>query len=106
MQVEWISSRGLHQFLKLNSMDLSLNIDEAEPGMDIWFFIKPKDAIPTVRSKLIEIEYDDRGRPVVIAEGIDEWFPPYHFRKAPDKINNSSVDISMPLDDLMIRTGR
>lgn len=87
-------------------MNGDLTPEEVTKGIDVWFFAKPKDPIPTMRTKVHEIYEDFRGRVFIEARGIPEPYPIYHFRKANPEIEKYSSTVPLvECDTLYMRLG-
>jgi hypothetical protein len=87
-------------------MNNDLQPEDVTLGMDIWFFNHPKDSVPTLRTKVKDIDEDRRGKVVLLAKGVEEYFPIYHFRKPNPETEKYSSAVSIEeCDDLYKRAG-
>jgi hypothetical protein len=84
---------------------IDLQPEEVSENMEVWFFLKPKDSVPHLRTTVTGLDEDSRGRVSILGKGIPEWYPIYHFRKANPEIEKYGCLITDPLDDLQVRLG-
>lgn len=87
-------------------MQLDLQPEDVTLGMDIWFSIHPKDSVPTMRTTVVDVMEDFRGKVLIDARGIPEPYPIYHFRKAKPEVEKYSSSVPLiECDDLYKRNG-
>ena len=82
-------------------MNDAITEDELKEGLKVAFFKQPADKVPTVITKVQAWEYDRKL--FILAEGLDEWFPFYHFKKWESSV--SFGDTSNKLDELYYQSG-
>lgn len=87
-------------------MNGDLQPTEVKKGSEVFFFEKPKDSIPAMRTTVHDVVSDYRGKWYIEATGLPEPYPIYHFKIAPaETIKYSSSVPIQECDDLFKRAG-
>lgn len=81
----------------------AISEDEAVKGAEVDFYLKPADKAPVLKTTIQDTGYE-RGKLFIAVEGVDDYYPFYHFKKSVSTINYGS-EITNPLDDLHARLG-
>jgi hypothetical protein len=83
-------------------MNDAITEEEAVVGTLVDFYQRPADKQPLIKTTIAGIEY--YRKLFIMGEGLNEWFPFYHFKKSTSTIRYGS-EITYPLDDLQARLG-
>lgn len=83
-------------------MDLVITEEEAVPGTEVDFYLKPGDKSAFLKTTINDTAWDRKL--MIYAAGLNEWYPFYHFRKSTSTIR-FGCEVTNPLDDLHTRLG-
>lgn len=61
-----------------------LTLEDVSLNELVYYFSKPHDKLPLMKTRIKALDEDDRGKEFVFLEGVPEWMPLYHIKKIPE----------------------
>lgn len=68
-----------------------LTLEEIEIGDAVYFYLKPRDPMPHMKTTVLK-KGNDRGRPALMVDGIDDPVPIFHFQKVKKKTDEQTTN--------------